>query len=120
MRWNSPAGLGEGQIAQFVEDDEVEADEIVSQTPLTAAAGLAFQPVDQVDDGVEPAPGSAADAGPRDGNGEMAALRCWARKVPVASSRTSASLIGVPLNRGAHAIQLDRPIRSKTSARSIS
>src|SRR5512147_409062 len=37
-----------------------------------AAAGLPFQPVDQVDDGVEPAPGSAADAGPGDGNGEMA------------------------------------------------
>jgi hypothetical protein len=26
------------------------------------------------------------------------ALRCWARKAPVASSRTSASLIGVPSN----------------------
>ena len=45
---------------------------IRGQTSLTASAGLAFQPVDQVDDGVEPAPGSVADSGPRDGNGEMA------------------------------------------------
>jgi hypothetical protein len=72
MEQQLPAGLGERQIAQFVEDDEVEADEIVGQTSLTAAAGLAFQPVDQVDDGVEPAPGPAADARPGDGDGEMA------------------------------------------------
>ena len=72
MEQQLPAGLGEGQISQFVEDNEVEADEIVGQTSLTAAAGLAFQPVDQVDHGVEPAPGSAADAGPGDGDGEMA------------------------------------------------
>jgi hypothetical protein len=71
MEQQLPAGLGEGQIAQFVEDDEVEANEIIGQPSLTAGAGLAFQPVDQIDDGVEPATPAAADAGPGDGDGEM-------------------------------------------------
>ena len=62
MEQQLPAGLGEGQIAQFVEDGEVETGEIIGQPPLTAGAGLALQPVDQIDDGVEAAPDSAADA----------------------------------------------------------
>ena len=70
-----PAGLGEGQIAQFVEDGEVEAGEIIGQPSLTAAAGLALQPVDQIDDGVEAAPGPAADAGAGDGDSEMISYR---------------------------------------------
>ena len=41
MEQQLPAGLGEGQIAQFVEDDEVEAGEIVGEASLTAGAGLA-------------------------------------------------------------------------------
>src|SRR5512132_121758 len=41
MEQQLPAGLRERQVAQFVEHDEVEADEIVGQTSLTAAAGLA-------------------------------------------------------------------------------
>ena len=72
MEQQLPAGLGEGQIAQFVEDGEVETGEIIGQPPLTAGAGLALQPVDQIDDGVEAAPGSAADAGAGDGDSEMA------------------------------------------------
>ena len=72
MEQQLPAGLGEGQIAQFVEHGAVEAAEIVGQTSLTAAASFAFQPVDQIDDGVEAARGSAADAGAGDGDGEMA------------------------------------------------
>jgi hypothetical protein len=72
MEQQLPAGLGEGQIAQFVEDDEVEADEIVGEPALAAGSGFAFQAVDQVDDGVEPAAGAAADAGAGNGDGEMA------------------------------------------------
>ncbi len=50
---------------------------------------------------------AAADAGPRDGYGQMRlagagaadqqVLRCSARKPPLARSRISASLIGVPV-----------------------
>ena len=38
MEQQLPAGLGEGQIAEFVEDDEVEAGEIIGETPLAAGA----------------------------------------------------------------------------------
>ena len=75
MKEQVSAGLGEGQITQFVEHDEVEAAEIVGQTSLPASAGLTFQPVDQVDDGVKAAPGAAADAGAGDGDGEMISYR---------------------------------------------
>lgn len=47
------AGLGEGQVAQFIENDEVEAREIVRCAALLAPAGLGLQPVDQVDDAEE-------------------------------------------------------------------
>src|SRR5271166_4746021 len=38
MEQQLPAGLGEGEIAEFVEDDEVEAGEIVSDASLTSGA----------------------------------------------------------------------------------
>jgi hypothetical protein len=66
------AGLGEGQIAELVEDDEVEARQVVGQAPLAAGAGLALEPVDEVDGIEEAAPRATADAGPGDGDGEMA------------------------------------------------
>ena len=100
------AGLGKGQIAELIEYDEVEAGQVIGKPSLAAGSGLAFQAVDEVDDGVEAASGTAADTSPSDGNGKMAlagavppistALRCSAMKPPVARSRTSASLIGVP------------------------
>src|SRR5438105_15141203 len=66
------ASLSEGQIAQFVEDDEVEAGQVIRKPPLPAGARFGFEPVDQVDDIVEAATGATADAGPGDGNGKMA------------------------------------------------
>jgi hypothetical protein len=67
-------GLGKGQIAELVEDNEVEARQIIGKPPLAAGAGLAFQPIDEVDDGVEAAPGTATDTSPSDSDsdGKMA------------------------------------------------
>ena len=48
------AGLREGEIAKLVEDDEVEAREIVGQPPLTARSALRLEAVDEID-GVEEA-----------------------------------------------------------------
>src|SRR5918994_214594 len=62
------AGLGKGQIAELVENDEVHAGEVVGETALAAGAGLGVEPVDQVDDVVEAAAGSGSDAGPGDGD----------------------------------------------------
>ena len=38
MEEQLPAGLGEGQIAEFVEDDEVEPGQVVGDAALLAAA----------------------------------------------------------------------------------
>src|SRR3954453_21379194 len=66
-----PAGLSEGQIAKFVEDDEVHAGEVVGEPALAAGAGLGLEPVDEIDHVVEPAVGTAADAASGDGDGKM-------------------------------------------------
>src|SRR6185437_15018909 len=66
------AGLGEGQIAELVEHDEVEPGQVIGQPPLAAGTGLALQAVDEVDDGVEAPSGAATDAGAGDRDSEMA------------------------------------------------
>ena len=43
------AGLGERQIAEFVEDDEVEAGEMVGDAFLAAGARLGLEPIDEID-----------------------------------------------------------------------
>ena len=41
-----PAGLGAGEIAEFVEDDEVEAGEIIGKSSLATGAGLGLELID--------------------------------------------------------------------------
>ena len=65
------AGLGEGQIAEFVEDDEVEAGEIVGEPSLAAGATFGLEPVDEIDGVEEAAARAGADAASRDGDGQM-------------------------------------------------
>src|SRR6516164_9180284 len=71
MKEQLTAGLGERQIPEFVEHDEVEAGQIISQTALPTTAGLALQSVDEIDNGIKAAPWTAADAGSRDGYRKM-------------------------------------------------
>ena len=66
-----PAGLGEGQIAEFVEDDEVASNELVRGAALASGTEFGLEVVDQVDDVVEAAACGLADAGAGDGDGEM-------------------------------------------------
>lgn len=65
------AGLGERQITQLVEHDEVEPGQVVRHAPGTTGPRLRLQAVHQVDDVEEPAAGTVADACSRDGNGQM-------------------------------------------------
>src|SRR4051812_20798642 len=65
------AGLGEGQIAEFVEDDEIEAGEVIGDAALPAGARLRLELVDEVDHVEEAAARAAADAGPGDRHREM-------------------------------------------------
>jgi len=77
MRWNSswPSAQdhegGEGQIAEFVEDDEVAPGELVGGAALASGAVLGVEMVGQVDDIVAAAAGALADTGPGDGDGEI-------------------------------------------------
>ena len=48
------AGLGEGQIAEFVEDDEVHAGQMIGEPSLAAVSGLGLESVDEINDVVEP------------------------------------------------------------------
>jgi hypothetical protein len=56
------AGLGEGQIAEFVEDDEVQSHQMIGEPALAAAAGLGLEPVDEIDHVVKAATGTGAYA----------------------------------------------------------
>jgi hypothetical protein len=71
MKEQLAAGLGEGQVAEFVEHDKVEPGQVIGEATLSAGAGFPLQPVYEINDGVEAAARTAADAGPRDGYGQM-------------------------------------------------
>ena len=72
MEQQLSAGLGEGQVAEFVEHDEVEAGDMIGDAALAAGAGLGLELIDEVDDVEEATAGAAADAGPSDGDGCVA------------------------------------------------
>src|SRR5438874_1515787 len=52
------AGLGERQIAEFVEDDEVHPGQMLGDTTLPSVAGLDLQALDEVDYVVEATAGT--------------------------------------------------------------
>lgn len=68
MEEQLPAGLGEGKIAEFIEDDKVEPGKVIGNAALPAGTGLGLEPVEEVDN-VEEAPACAV-ADERTGNGD--------------------------------------------------
>ena len=64
-------GLSEGKVAELVEHDEVLAGEVIGNAALAAIAALGLEPVDEIDNIVEPAAGAGADAASRNGDSEM-------------------------------------------------
>ena len=71
MEQQLAAGLGERQVAEFVEDDEVHPGQMLGDTTLPPIAGLDLQAVDEVDHIVEATAGTGSDAASSDGDGEM-------------------------------------------------
>ena len=65
------ARLGERQVAEFVEDDEVHPGQMLGDTTLPSVAGLDLEAVDEVDHVVEAAAGTGSDAASGDGDGQM-------------------------------------------------
>ena len=66
-----PAGLGKGQIAQFIGDQEVEAGAQIGGPALQFGSGFGVELVHQIDDVEEPAPASGPDARPGNADGEV-------------------------------------------------
>ena len=65
------AGLGEGQIAEFVEDQEIQAAKQISGATLPVGAGFGIEFVEQIDDVEEPSSSAVTNTGAGDGNSEM-------------------------------------------------
>ena len=75
MEQQLAAGLSEGQIAEFIEDDEVEAREVIGEPSLAAGAGFGLELVDEIDGGEEAPARSSADAASRDRDGQVCLAR---------------------------------------------
>jgi len=75
MEQQLPAGLREWQIAEFVENDEVRAREIIGEPPLPAATGLGFKPVDEINGVEEAAPRTGPDTASRNRYRQMRLAR---------------------------------------------
>src|SRR5277367_923652 len=71
MEQQLPAGLGEREIAEFIEDDDVEASEIIGDASLASGPIFGLELIDEIDGGKEAPARSSADATPRDGDGQM-------------------------------------------------
>src|SRR6266481_3785922 len=71
MEQQLATGLGERQVAELIEDDEVHPGQMLGDTTLSSVAGLDLQAVDEVDHVVETPAGSGSDAASGDGYGQM-------------------------------------------------
>ena len=71
MKEHLPAADPEGQKAGFVENDEIDADELVGQFPGLAGARLGLELIDQIDHGEEAHAGAVAHAIGADRYGKM-------------------------------------------------
>ena len=71
MEQKLASGLSEGEIAEFVENDEVHAGQVLGEAPLAPVTGLGLEPVDEVEDIVEPTARAILDKASRDRDGEM-------------------------------------------------
>jgi hypothetical protein len=65
------AGLGEGQIAESVENNEVEAGQVTGDAALAVVAGFGLETIEEIDDIVGAAAGAGADAAAGDGDSKM-------------------------------------------------
>ena len=71
MEQKLAAGLGERQVAELIEDDEIDAGELAGERAGLAVAALLLEAIDQIDDVEEPAAGPRADDVGGDGDRQM-------------------------------------------------
>jgi hypothetical protein len=64
-------GLGKGQIAEFIQHDEVHPGQMLGEPSLPSVAGLGLEAIDEIDHVEEAAAGTRSDAASGDGNGQV-------------------------------------------------
>jgi hypothetical protein len=64
-------GLGQGQIAEFIQHDEVHPGQTLGESSLPSVAGLGLEAIDEIDYVEEAAAGTGSDAACGDGNGQV-------------------------------------------------
>jgi len=62
MKEHLAAADRKGQIAELVEDDEIDADELVGEAPGLSGTRLGLELIDQIEGGEEPHARAVADA----------------------------------------------------------
>jgi hypothetical protein len=60
-----------GQIAEFIEDNEVHAGQVIGKPTLPSIAGFNLETIDEIDHVVEPASGARSNAAASDRNRKM-------------------------------------------------
>ena len=82
-------GLGEGEIAEFIEHDEVFPDEIFRDPSLPSASRFGLEPIDEIDGVVKAAAFAGANAIASDGDGQMCLSSAGRSSVILPGIRTS-------------------------------
>ena len=83
--------MSERQIAEFVENDEVQSSELIGDPTLPSVTGLDLEPIDEIDHVIESATGAGLAMAmakwvlPVPVPPTSTALRCWAMNVWIAS-----------------------------------
>src|SRR5271168_1202105 len=72
------AGLAEREIAEFVDDDEIIAQQILGEPPAAAGGFLVFELIDEIDQIEETSPGAGADDRRSYGDAKMGFARACA------------------------------------------
>jgi len=91
--------LGEREITKFIEDDDVEASEIVSDASLSSGSTFGLELIDEIDGGEEPPARTSVDAASRNGDGQMR-LACARSPDEDAVARLGDEAAGFPVTTG--------------------
>jgi hypothetical protein len=71
MEQELAAGLGEGQITEFVEYDEVHAGQLIGEPTLPCVAGFDLKAIDEIDHVVESTAAAGSNAAASNGDCKM-------------------------------------------------
>ena len=75
MKQQLSAGLGEGEVSELIEDDQIAPAQLVGGAPLVAGPGFGIEVIDQIDDVVAAGPGAVADASAGEGSRTLGGVR---------------------------------------------